>query len=123
MNFKLIVAIVLVVLLLGGGIFETKYVEKTLEKLDEKVGAILAQGDTYDRESIEELIEWWKNKSKTLSFSLPHNPINEVAASMNELLGTVIAKDFKSATACLTKIKGQGENIKDSYTFSPKHIM
>lgn len=123
MNFKLIVAIVLVVLLLGGGIYESVYVSKTFDKLKDQIDEIINKGEPYSVESVEEIITWWEKKSKILALTLPHPPLNEVSFALNELLGTVMAEDYKSSTAVLTKLSGHAESLKDSYSFSANHIL
>lgn len=123
MNFKTIIAIILIVLLVGGGMWETMFVDKTLTQLGSKVDAIMAQGEPYDEESIREMIEWWKGKYTKLALTVPHTPINEVSYALHELLGTVIADDSKSATAVLERLSGYAESLKDSYKFSAKHII
>jgi hypothetical protein len=120
---KLIVAIVLVVLLLGGGIYESIFISKTCDRLKEQVEEVLAQGEPYDAREIEEIIEWWRKKSKSLALTMPHVPLNEVSFTLAELLGTVVAEDYKSATAVLTKLLGHAESLKESYSFSANHIM
>jgi hypothetical protein len=123
MNFKLIVVIILVVLLLGGGIYESIYVSKTFENLKEKIDDITSSGEPYKPEDIQEIIDWWKHKSKVLALTMPHTPLNEVSFTLTELLGTVMAEDYKSSTAVLAKISGYAESLKDSYSFSANHIL
>ncbi|NLL55733.1 MAG: DUF4363 family protein [Clostridiales bacterium] len=123
MNFKLIVVIVLLVLLLGGGIYESIYVSKTLGKLNEQIDDIIAMGEPYSADKIKDIIEWWQGKSNILAMTVSHTPLTEVTFTLNELLGTVEAEDYKSSTAILYKLVGFVDSLKESYSFSANHII
>lgn len=118
MRYKLTIAIILTVLLLGGGIYETIFIHNTFEDLGMQIDAILDQGDEYSVESINATIKWWGKKSKQLAITIPHNQIDAISYSLHELRGTALDKDFKSSTAVLTKLLGHAENINNAYTFS-----
>ncbi len=105
MNFKLIIAIVLITILVAGGIAQEIWLEKTLDKLEEKILNIPPEQDgNYDFNKIGELYHWWKGKYGALELLLPHTLLYTIDSNFGELVGAVEAEDGKTAQALLKRI-------------------
>jgi hypothetical protein len=122
MKFKLTIAIVIIILLIGGGIFETIYIQKTLGEFNEKLEQIADQ-ETYDVETIKELQSWWGKKIVILSLTIPHFQLNEINFTLSELIGAVEAEDIQSSNALLRRIQEYSVTIMDTYKFSLVNIL
>lgn len=122
MKYKMVTVIILTVLLLGGAIYETVYIEKTfstfIEKLDE-----IAQRPEYELSEIEEAEQWWDKKSVCLSITITNTQINEINFTLGELKGAVHAQDFESAEALLMRIREYSDSLSKTYKFSIRNII
>lgn len=117
MRYKLTISIILTVLLLGGSIYETIFVENIFNDFNVMLDEVLTQ-EEFDIARINEIGEWWNKKSKQLALTIPHSQINEVTFTYKELVGAVEAEDFPSARALLTRIKEYSTSLCDTYKFS-----
>ena len=121
MNAKLIVAIVLAVLLITGGVLEVVFIEKTLDAFSSKVSGYLENGFTV--EQLQETHDWWLKKSKIVELTIPYTQLIEISVTYSELLGAVKIEDFDSANALLTRVLDYIVQVKHVYGFNFSHVL
>ncbi len=111
-------AVILIMILIGGGIAETMYVDRIFDEFClqlEEIGAV-ESGD-YKIEDIKETHEWWQRKHKYLELFLPHVQLNEIEITYGELIGAVETEDYDSASALLNRIYVTSSALSEMYGF------
>lgn len=123
MVLRMVIAIVLCVLLITGGILEEIYVEKLFTDFEEKLEELsVAPGDDYDMDKLQDVYDWWLKKIKTLHMFLPHIPLNDITLALGEMKGAVQSGDADSATAQLNRIRAVIETLRDTFSLSASNI-
>lgn len=122
MRFKLTISIILTILLLGGGIYETIFIQKTFTKFNEKIDVLLAQ-EEYDLDYAIEIQKWWIKKQPQICITVTHAQINEINFTYNEFIGAVEAKDYQSSRALLQRISEYSDTLRQTYKFKIINII
>lgn len=122
MKYKLTIAIVVAVLLIGGGIWETLYIDRTFEEFETKLDALMEQ-EEYDLNDVTETGEWWYSHADKLEITIPHVQLTEITVTYGELVGAVENEDYDSASALLNRIKQYTIRIGSLYGFNCRNII
>lgn len=122
MKYKLTIAIIVTVLLVGGGVAETIFVNKTFDAFEERLLAV-TKSDTYSYDEIQEIGNWWNKRMKILEISIPHAQLTEITVTYGELIGAVEEEDYDSANALLNRIYRYSVEIGNQYGFKLKNIL
>ena len=122
MKYKLTIAIIVTVLLVGGGIAETIFVNKTFDSFEEKLLAVMER-DAYSYDEIQKIGDWWNKRTQFLEISSPHVQLTEITVTYGELIGAVEEEDYDSANALLNRIYRYSVEIGNQYGFKLKNIL
>lgn len=122
MKYKLTIALVVTVLLLGGGIWETVYIENTFDEFEKKLSALMEQ-EEYVYEDVVSVGEWWNSHANKLEMTIPHVQLTEITVTYGELIGAVENEDYDSASALLNRIKQYTVRIGSLYGFNMRNII
>ena len=122
MKYKLTLAIVITALLLGGGIWETIYINNTFDEFNEKLDSLMQQ-EEYDIETVKGVGDWWFAEANKLEITIPHVQLTEITVTYGELIGAVENEDFDSASALLNRIKQYTIRIGELYGFKFRNIV
>lgn len=122
MKYKLTIAIIVSVLLIGGGIAESVYVEHAFDEFERRTGEILANR-LYEAEMISSLDEWWQKQEKRLDLTVPRNQLTEISFTVNELLGAIEADDLASANALCARLHQYAVEYGHLYGFRWPNIL
>lgn len=122
MKYKLTIAIIVTVLLIGGGLFETIYVNNTFDGFESRLQAIMQQ-ETFSYEDVKATGEWWNNRLNVLEISIPHAQLTEITVTYGELVGAMEEEDYDSASALLNRIYCYSLQIGNQYGFKLKNII
>ncbi len=122
MKYKLTIAIIVTVLLIGGGIAESVFVERTFDEFERRTGEILANR-LYEAEIVESLDEWWQKREKWLDLTVPRNHLTEISFTVNELLGAIKTEDFDSANALCGRVHQYAVEYGHLYGFRWPNIL
>ncbi len=111
-------AVLIILLLIGGGIAETMYVDCIFDEFCEQLDAIsLAENGEYDLNAIKDTHMWWQRKHKYMELFLPHVQLNEIEITYGELMGAVETEDYDSASALLNRIYVTSSALSEMYGF------
>lgn len=118
---RTIVSILITALLIFGlSFYEVWYVQstcahfrETLLSLHQKTEAHIA---TYD-DGVA-VRSCWEKEKQSLHVWIPHNFLQEVEYQMDEAIGYLYLKDYKSALPKIEVLIGITDTINDSYSFS-----
>ena len=122
---RLIFAIVIVLLIIGLGVFEQVYISRLYEDTEaqaEQVKAAVQEDVESALPVAEKLKENWLEKRSFLEAVTPHNETKEMVLRIAELIGYVEAKDDKSALATAEIILEMCQNTPHILGFHWEHI-
>jgi len=123
MILRMVLAIVLFVLLVTGGILEEYYVDRVLGEFEEKLEDIADTPDGhYDMDELQEIYDWWIKKHTAMDMFLPHTPLNEVTLTLGEMMGAVQAGDYDNATAQLCRVRASVDTLQETFSISIANI-
>ena len=122
MKFKLTIAILATVLLIGGSIGETIYIRNTFEELQDRLESQM-YNETYSLDEVKKLVSWWEKKAETLEIFISVVQLNEITVTMGELIGAVKKEDYDSANALFDRIYQYAVRINDMYMLKFNNIM
>lgn len=122
MKYKLTIAIIVAVILIGGGIWETLYVEKTFDRFEVMLDELMEQ-EYYDLEDVKATGEWWYEHADKLEVTIPHVQLTEITVTYGELIGAVENEDYDSASALLNRIKQYTVRIGSLYGFNLRNVI
>ena len=121
----MIFAIVIVLLIVGLGVFEQVYISRLYEDTEaqaEQVKAAVQEDVESALPVAEKLKENWLEKRSFLEAVTPHNETKEMVLRIAELIGYVEAKDDKSALATAEIILEMCQNTPHILGFHWEHI-
>ena len=122
MKYKLTLVILACMILIGGSIAETVYIDKTFDAFEKKVEPLLCQ-EEYSFEEVNELSKWWAKKSETLEIFISVLQLNAITVTLGELEGAVRKEDYDSASALVDRIYEYAVRIKDMYMVKFNNIL
>lgn len=114
MKYKLTILILACLLLVGGSIAETVFIDKTFDAFEKKIEPLLNQ-ESYSLEEITALSDWWEKKAEILEIFISVLQLNEITVTLGELEGAVRKEDYDSASALIDRIYEYSIRIKDMY--------
>ena len=123
---KTIFVIICILVIIGIGVGEQIYVDKTLSELTNKVETIssilIDKNYSLAKDEIEELMQWWYKQRDFLEFICPNNDLKDIAKEIGELYGsTLIESDDDPFIRCQVIIE-LTKNSKDLLDFKWKNI-
>lgn len=121
-KYKLIMVIIVIVLVIGGGIFELIYLDKCYTGFVERLDEIMAQ-EPYDIESVYDTRDWLDKKHKGMEYFVPHFELNELSISYAELVGAIEKEDYDSASAILHRLRQHAIRQGDIFKFRIQNIV
>ncbi|MBO4472328.1 MAG: DUF4363 family protein [Clostridia bacterium] len=122
---RLILAIAVVLLIVGMGVFEQIYIDRLYTETTAQAEAVKReiQRDVEDAlPAALALKESWLKKRSFLEAVTPHNETKEMILRIAELIGYVEAKDDKSALATVEIILEMCDNVPHILSFHWEHI-
>lgn len=123
MRYKLVFAIVICVLLIGGGVWERIFVQKTFDELSEKIDILIDMGDDIDIDTVYTTEKWLEKAHGKLEYVIPHYQLNEISVTFGEFKGAVEAEDIQSAIAQLHRLRENTERLSDMYKITPSNVL
>ena len=122
---RLILAVAVVLLIVGVGVFEQLYIDKLYTKTKAQAQEVKKQIEITVEGALpaaEELKKDWLKNRSFLEAVTPHNETKEMILRIAELIGYVEAKDDKSALATVEIILEMCDNTPHILAFHWEHI-
>ena len=122
---RLILAVAVVLLIVGVGVFEQLYIDKLYTKTKAQAQEVKKQIEISVEGALpaaEELKKDWLKNRSFLEAVTPHNETKEMILRIAELIGYVEAKDDKSALATVEIILEMCDNTPHILAFHWEHI-
>ena len=122
MKYKLTLVIVVTILLIAGGIWETIFVQQTFDTVGEMVKKV-GEKEEYSLAEVKKIQDYWNGRAGALEITIPHGQLTEITVTIGELVGAVRNEDYDSASALLLRIRQYVERIGALYGFSPRNVV
>ena len=122
---RLLLAITVLLVIVGVGIFEQIYIVKLYGETKRAAEEVKAAIETDVGSALpyaEKLKENWLKNRSFLEAVTPHNETKEMVLRIAELIGYVEAKDDKSATATVAIILEMCDNTPHILAFHWEHV-
>ena len=102
-----IIPIIVLVLILGIGAFESICLYDTFKKFENRVDQLIlsANQQTLTTEQFDEFEDYWHKIRKKSEFFLPHSDVYEITLRVSEVKAYVIEQDYELCVAHFLVIK------------------
>ena len=123
---KVVLAIVILIIIVTGGILEDFYSHKTFSALDEKLtsleNSIINQNeDCLDKTN--EIFEWWEKKRMYMELFAYSPDVRSFSVALAETQGSLECEDYQNALSKCRSLIVMADNIKRLLDFNAEDII
>mgnify|MGYP002521615400 FL=1 len=123
---KVVLAIVILIIIVTGGILEDFYIHKTFSALNEKLTAlensIINQSeDCLDKAN--EIFEWWEKKRMYMELFAYSPDVRSFSVALAETQGSLECEDYQNALSKCRSLIVMADNIKRLLDFNAEDII
>ena len=123
---KVVLAIVILIIIVTGGILEDFYIHKTFSALDEKLtsleNSIINQSeDCLDKTN--EIFEWWEKKRMYMELFAYSPDVRSFSVALAEAQGSLECEDYQNALSKCRSLIVMADNIKRLLDFNAEDII
>lgn len=123
---KIVLAIVILIIIVTGGILEDFYIHKTFSALDEKLtsleNSIINQSeDCLDKTN--EIFEWWEKKRMYMELFAYSPDVRSFSVALAETQGSLECEDYQNALSKCRSLIVMADNIKRLLDFNAEDII
>ncbi len=123
---KVVLAIVILIIIVTGGILEDFYIHKTFSALDEKLtsleNSIINQSeDCLDKTN--EIFEWWEKKRMYMELFAYSPDVRSFSVALAETQGSLECADYQNALSKCRSLIVMADNIKRLLDFNAEDII
>ena len=123
---KVVLAIVILIIIVTGGILEDFYIHKTFSALDEKLtsleNSIINQSeDCLDKTN--EIFEWWEKKRMYMELFAYSPDVRSFSVALAETQGSLECEDYQNALSKCRSLIVMADNLKRLLDFNAEDII
>ena len=123
---KVVLAIVILIIIVTGGILEDFYIHKTFSALNEKLtsleNSIINQSeDCLDKAN--EIFEWWEKKRMYMELFAYSPDVRSFSVALAETQGSLECEDYQNALSKCRSLIVMADNIKRLLDFNAEDIV
>ena len=123
---KVVLAIVILIIIVTGGILEDFYIHKTFSALDEKLtsleNSIINQSeDCLDKTN--EIFEWWEKKRMYMELFAYSPDVRSFSVALAETQGSLECEDYQNALSKCRSLIVMADNNKRLLDFNAEDII
>lgn len=126
MKKAITICIVVIILIVILNIITENHTNAVMDEIVEDLDIIrekLIMKNSEDlNENIEEIVDKWKERSKSLAYYIEHDEIEKVELYLLETKSNIEVEEYNIAVTSLDSCKFIIEHIKDKYTFKLVNI-
>lgn len=123
---KVVLAIVILIIIITGGVLEDFYIHKTFAALNEKLvsleNSIKAQDDDCIDKS-KEIADWWEKKRMYMELFAFSPDVRSFSVALAEMQGSLECEDYQNALSKCLSLIVMAENIKRLLDFNVEDII
>lgn len=123
---KVVLAIVILIIIVTGGILEDFYIHKTFSALEEKLtsleNSIINQSDDC-LDKTNEIFEWWEKKRMYMELFAYSPDVRSFSVALAETQGSLECEDYQNALSKCRSLIVMADNIKRLLDFNAEDII
>ena len=123
---KVVLAIVILIIIVTGGILEDFYIHKTFSALDEKLtsleNSIINQSEDCLAKT-NEIFEWWEKKRMYMELFAYSPDVRSFSVALAETQGSLECDDYQNALSKCRSLIVMADNIKRLLDFNAEDII
>ena len=127
MRGKVWLALIILALIVGLGIGEQSYINKTfdraVQKSEEITALIEAKNYAGANAATQAMSDWWKKERDVLEFLCPNNDVKGIMTAIGDLQGSLSAKTYEDSLQRSISLTANVENSKNLLTFKWKNVL
>lgn len=124
---KTVIAAVLLVVIIGFGVWETLFVDRVFGELDERLSSMKTRIDAEDCEgALEETtsaIEFWEDKRRVLELIAYASDLRAFSVAIAEVKGSLEKEDMENAASKTESLFSISHNLHDLLDFNVSDII
>lgn len=123
---KVVLALVILIIIVTGGILEDFYIHKTFSALDEKLtsleNSIINQSEDCLAKT-NEIFEWWEKKRMYMELFAYSPDVRSFSVALAETQGSLECEDYQNALSKCRSLIVMADNIKRLLDFNAEDII
>ena len=123
---KVVLAIVILIIIVTGGILEDFYIHKTFSALEEKLtsleNSIINQSEDCLAKT-NEIFEWWEKKRMYMELFAYSPDVRSFSVALAETQGSLECEDYQNALSKCRSLIVMADNIKRLLDFNAEDII
>ena len=123
---RVVVAVIVLIFIITGGILENVYVTKTFGELEDKLKsleqAVLAEDET-SLDQLREISEWWEKRRMYIELFAYSPDVRAFSVAMGEAEGSLECGDYQNATSKCRSLIIMADNIRRLLDFNAEDII
>ena len=123
---KVVLAIVILVIIVTGGVLEDFYIHKTFSSLNEKLvsleNSIKSQNDDCI-DKANEIFDWWEKKRMYMELFVFSPDVRSFSVALAETQGSIECEDYQNALSKCRSLIVMADNIKRLLDFNAEDII
>ena len=123
---KVVLAIVILIIIVTGGVLEDFYIHKTFSALDEKLtsleNSIINQSEDCLAKT-NEIFEWWEKKRMYMELFAYSPDVRSFSVALAETQGSLECEDYQNALSKCRSLIVMADNIKRLLDFNAEDII
>ena len=127
MRGKVWLALIILTLIVGLGIGEQSYINKTfdraVQKSEEITALIEAKNYAGANAATQAMSDWWKKERDVLEFLCPNNDVKGIMTAIGDLQGSLAAKTYEDSLQRSISLTANVENSKNLLIFKWKNVL
>lgn len=127
MRGKVWLALIILALIVGLGIGEQSYINKTfdraVQKSEEITALIKAKNYAGANAATQAMSDWWKKERDVLEFLCPNNDVKGIMTAIGDLQGSLAAKTYEDSLQRSISLTANVENSKNLLIFKWKNVL
>ena len=119
---KVVLAIVILVIIVTGGVLEDFYIHKTFSSLNEKLVS-LENSIKSHIDKANEIFDWWEKKRMYMELFAFSPDVRSFSVALAETQGSIECEDYQNALSKCRSLIVMADNIKRLLDFNAEDII
>lgn len=123
---KVVLAIVILIIVVTGGVLEDFYIHKTFSALNEKLTSLETSIQNQSEDCLDkanEIFEWWEKKRMYMELFAYSPDVRSFSVALAETQGSLECEDYQNALSKCRSLIVMADNIKRLLDFNAEDII
>lgn len=123
---KVVLAIVILIIIVTGGVLEDFYIHKTFSALNEKLTVLETSIQNQSEDCLDkanEIFKWWEKKRMYMELFAYSPDVRSFSVALAETQGSLECEDYQNALSKCRSLIVMADNIKRLLDFNAEDII